>query len=382
MDNYRNDDDAVTNNADTPQPWETEPEITSEPPTATPVSEPVVAVAPVTTPNTPPQQLSASATTDLPATAAPSPGIIVLQWLTYAFWGWTLLALSTLIFVVIFHLMSKVDTGSTSLYAIAAIVVLLPISLICDYIYQKHEQQKKHGISMAVMVVHAVIFALFTIGTLIASLFAIVQFMVNTGSSDTANSYIALFVSLLIVAVLYSMTFLRTLNPFKSTIKIARIFDITMLVIVATFTVLAFIGPFAQTFQTKNDHLIESNLTYVQNDINAYVTKNNKLPQSLSDVSFESDTAKQLIDKKLVTYEQAAPNTATGDFRYQLCVTYTHKDTAMDYGYGSGNSYQSDGYSSYISTSGHKAGYVCYRLETMSYTGIGTGDYPQTSILN
>ena len=232
------------------------------------------------------------------------------------------------------------------------------------------------------MVVHAVIFALFTIGTLIASLFSIVQFMVNTGSTDTANSYIALFISLLIAAVLYSMTFLRTLNPFKSTIKIARIFDITMLIIIVVFTVLAFTGPFAQTFRTKNDHLIESNLSFVQHDIDAYVTKNNKLPQSLSDVTFESDTAKQLIDKNLVTYTQESPNTSMDTLRYQLCVTYALKDTAIDYSYNNGNGYNNDGYSSYISTSGHKAGNVCYKLESsMNYnSGFGT-TYPQKSTL-
>lgn len=357
MDTYRNDDDTAPNTVDTTE--DTPVEAVSEEPTM-PIDKPLA--TPLAIPSSPPP-LSAAPQ----AAPAPSPGIIVLQWLTYAFWGWTLLALSVLIFIVIFNLMNQTDSGNTSLYTLAAIVVLLPISLICDFIYQKHELKKKQGVSMAVMVIHAVIFALFAIGTLIGSLFSIVQLMVNSGTTDSTNSNVALFLSLLIISLLYSVTFFRTLNPLKSELKVARIFDIAMLVIIGVFTILAFVGPFAQTFQTKNDRFIEANISSVESGIDAYAKNNHKLPASLKDVTFQDEGAQQLIDKKLVTYKQDAPDSITGDFRYQLCVNYALKDHSRSYGY---TNYQTDEYSSYITTSGHKAGDVCYKLQTANYTQL------------
>ena len=72
-------------------------------------------------------------TTPLPSQPSEnSAGVIVLQWLTYAFWGWTLLAVNTLIFMVIFSLLKHVDLSTIIPYAIASVLVLLPISLVCD----------------------------------------------------------------------------------------------------------------------------------------------------------------------------------------------------------------------------------------------------------
>ncbi|MET0980416.1 MAG: hypothetical protein ABWX90_04115 [Candidatus Saccharimonadales bacterium] len=337
----------------------TEPAYTPENPPAIQSPSPIVTPTPVVpaAPTIPPPQPAIAPTEDKPV----SPGIIVLQWLTYAFWGWTLLALSVLIFIVIFNLINHTDSGDTSLYALAAIVVLLPISLVCDFLYQKHELKKKQGVSMAVMVVHAVIFALFAIGTLIGSLFSVVQLIVSGGGSYSTDSNVALFLSLMIVSVLYSITFFRTLNPLKSDLKVARIYDITMLVIIGVFTVMAFTGPFARTLQTKNDRLIESSLSDIQTGIDSYTSANNKLPATLSDVNFTNDDAKQLITKNLVTYKQDTPDIETGDFHYQLCVTYTAKDGSPSYDY---NDYQQEEYSSYVTTTGHEAGNVCYKLKS------------------
>lgn len=357
-------------------PDEEQPDVSTEPsytPEDQPVITPMVAsestaplVAPV--PVTPTAPAAPAFVPPQPA-AAPSeekhvsPGIIVLQWLTYAFWGWTLLALSVLIFIVIFNLINHTDSGNSSLYALAAIVVLLPISLVCDFMYQKHELKKKQGVSMAVMVVHAVIFALFAIGTLIGSLFSVVQLIVTSGGAYSTNSNVALFLSLIIVSVLYSMTFFRTLNPLKSDLKVARIFDITMLVIIGVFTVLAFIGPFAQTLQTKNDRLIEANLSDIQSGVSSYVSTNKKLPATLSDVTFTNEDTKQLLVKNLVTYKQDAPDIKTGDVHYQLCVSYTAKDSSNSAGYN----YQQEDYASYVTTTGHPAGTVCYKLKSYNY---------------
>lgn len=305
-----------------------------------------------------------------------APGILVLQWLSYAFWGWTLLALSALIFIVIFHFINQTDSGNGSLYALAAIVVLLPISLVCDFFYQKHEQKKKTGVSMAIMVIHAVIFALFAIGTLIASLFSLVQLIVNSGSTDATNGNVALCISLLIISALYGVTFFRTLNPLKRDLKVARIFSIVMLSVVGLFTILAFAGPFVQTLQTKQDRKIDANLTFVQSGVRNYVRVHNKLPATLADTTIEREEAKQLLSDNLVTYKQDSPSPKTGDFRYQLCVTYKHKDTARSYGYGDSTSEE---YSSYVNTTGHPAGDYCYKLSVSDTSGNATYKYQYDS---
>ncbi len=330
----------------TPQPMfqPDVPQQTAAQPAPQPVAQPIAPVAPVDN--------------------RPTPGIIVLQWLTYAFWGWTLLALSALTFMVIFNLLNKTDSGFSSLYALAAIVVLLPISLACDHFYQKHETKKKQGASMVVMVIHAVIFALFAIGALIASLFSAVQLLMTSAGTDTTSSFVAMIISLLIITVLYSLTFFRTLNPLKSDLNVARIFNITMLSIAGLFTILAFVGPFAQTLQTKQDRFINDNLTYVENGIDSYVAENNKLPESLRDITVKNNDAERLIEQNLVTYKQDSLELETGYLRYQLCVTYVNQDTQRSYSY---DRYKTEGYQTYLSTSGHAAGDVCYKLKVMNY---------------
>ena len=65
----------------------------------------------------------------------PMAGNIILQWLTYAFWGWALLGINWLIFIVVFSLLAHQDQTEVIPYAIAAVLVLLPISVVCDFFY-------------------------------------------------------------------------------------------------------------------------------------------------------------------------------------------------------------------------------------------------------
>ncbi|HET8884672.1 MAG TPA: hypothetical protein VFM68_04350 [Candidatus Saccharimonadales bacterium] len=320
----------------------------TEEPTAKQNTKPESAATPDTQP---------AATPSSAAKPGISPGMLVLQWLTYAFWGWALLALSVLTFVVIYNLINQTDTSETIPYVLAAILVLLPISLICDFFYRKHEVQKKQGAGMVVMVIHAVIFALFAIGALIASIFSLVQLMLNSG--DSMNSNIAAICSFLIVAILYGLTFLRTLNPFKPSLKVPFVYSIVMLVVTGVFIILSITGPFAQSLATKQDRLIESNLFYIESGVDEYIDSNKALPDKLSDISINSSDAAILISDNLVRYEPEQPAPTDGALRYQLCVTYTHTSTAPY------NSYRStNGYSEYLSSvSSHPAGDVCYKLQ-------------------
>lgn len=315
-----------------------------------------------------------------------SPGLIVLQWLTYAFWGWTLLGLSSLTFIVIYNVIDQADTSATLPYALAAVLVLLPISIVCDLFYTRRETQKKRGANMVVMVIHAVIFALFAIGSLIGAIFSLVQIVVATGESSSA---IAMLVSLLIITILYGLTFLRTLNPFKAELKTGKYYSIVMLVITGIFLALSITGPFAQSLLTKDDRRIEEHLGEVKGAIDNYAISNKSLPSSLSDVTIDNQDGQKLVDDNLVKYTAVSSTKPTisntnisdvtntidindvdnsGDsYRYTLCVVY--KKEKKDSSSLSRSLYdsQDSGYNSYVDTYRHPAGRVCYKLEYTTY---------------
>lgn len=175
---------------------------------------PSVAPLPPPMPIQPPVNIyappTAQAVTPISEPNTSSPGLIVLQWLTYAFWGWTVLAMSVLTVTVLANFISKSDTSGFMPYGIAAVLVLLPISIICDVIYSKHEPLKKLGAASLVMIIHAVLFALFGIGSLIGIVISLV--MLFTSSGDSSGTQTALYSSM-IITVLYTAVFLRTMNP-------------------------------------------------------------------------------------------------------------------------------------------------------------------------
>ena len=289
----------------------------------------------------------------------PTPGVLVLQWLTYAFWGWTLIALAILTFMVIYYLLDQREFGDGLLYAVTASVILLPMSLICDFFYRKHETIKKQGASVILMIIHAVIFALLGIGSLIFSLFSLVTISIR---AEVDSSSLATSISLLIIAALYGLTFLRTLSPFPRSNIFNRIYSIILLVIAGTFITVALAGPFAQTFRSKTDRLIDNNLRYIESAISTYAYANSELPKSLSDIDVDgNDGAEQLIQSELVTLKLHTPDEKTGDLRYQLCTTYVYPSTKHKPG---ARSTARDEYTSFLRTSDHPAGDVCYKLST------------------
>ena len=62
--------------------------------------------------------------------------------------------------VSISELLKDADVGSFDPYAVAAVLVLLPVSFITDFFYSKREPGKKTGAATIVMVIHAVLYAL------------------------------------------------------------------------------------------------------------------------------------------------------------------------------------------------------------------------------
>lgn len=302
------------------------------------------------------------------------PGIIVLQWLTYAFWGWAILALAVLISATFTTFIIGYDTSTLTSYALAAILVLLPIALVCDFFYTKNEPDKKTGASMVVMVIHAVLFALLAIAALIAAVFSIVNLIIT--SNDTRPYQVALY-SAGLVTIVYIATFVRTINPpafFNITSKYYKIF---MLVFATLVIIASIIGPIGYAQQTKNDKLIEENLYTIQSEISGYTRKNKALPENLNQLSLQKD-AKVLIEKNLVAYKSKGVRNRTGTrttskiYSYELCVTY--KKASPDYQQGddkkpaSSSTLDSDINEDYRSGSDslydpHPAGEKCYSQE-------------------
>jgi hypothetical protein len=148
---------------------------------------------------------------------------------------------------------------------------------------------------------------------------------------------------------------------------------VLMVVIVGVICCFGIFGPIAEARLTRNDKLIDNNLYSVSTGVNSYVTDNNHLPADLNSLKLTGD-AKKLVTDKLVTYKQdTEPVGVSNDYPtyyYQLCVNYAKADTNQS-SYSSPSYYaKDDGYSSYLSTYGHGAGNVCYKLKTEAYDSV------------
>jgi hypothetical protein len=310
-----------------------------------------------------------------PAKPGADAPLLILQWLTYAFWGWTVLALSVLVGTVMASIVANADTGSFTPYGIAAVLVLLPISFICDNIYSKKEDHKKVGVEIITMVIHSVLFALFTIGSLIYTAFAVVRLL--TDGSGTGNTQASLYTAL-VIAIFYAITFLRTLNP-AFTPWVTKYYRYVMLVLILIIAFVAILGPVAKERSLKDDKLLDSGMSGLSTSITSYTGKNNRLPSDLKSLTLTGDS-KAIVDKGMVTYkpEGATVNAASisanktsysynpAVFKYQLCATFKKASKANSNNY---NSYDyvvddTDGYTTYLSTAGHTVGQNCYKVKT------------------
>jgi len=297
-----------------------------------------------------------------------SAGLLILQWLTYAFWGWFVFALSILLTTVISHMVTKSDTTSFTPYGISAVLVLLPIAAVCDFFYSKHEPVKKTGGALVVMMIHGVLFALITVGSLIGFVFSVVQLFVS--QSDSADISKVAIISSALVTIIYALTFVRTLSP-APLASVKKLFIPIMSVVALVVIALSITGPISYERATKNDRLISNNISTLSYAIENYASDNDSLPSTLGDVTVDGE-AKKLVSEGLVEYK---PNTRNDDsastsrtrtsktYYYQLCVTYKQSSgTSRSRSYA-----DSSGYATSISAYSHPAGDVCYKLKTTSY---------------
>jgi type II secretory pathway pseudopilin PulG len=298
-----------------------------------------------------------------------SAGVVVLQWLTYAFWGWLILGLIWLMSVILITAIVGSSVNEVVPYAIAASVVLLPLAFVCDFFYRKYEPIKKTGAAMVIMVIHAVLFALLGIGTLIVAVFTTLNMAINIEGNVNAQIVTALTVGF--ATLLYAGAFVRTLHPFKNK-KLASVYSFSMLALTIVLLILAIVGPVIRSIATRDDRSIESNLPSLQRSIDEYITENKALPTSLSSVTIDDEGAQMLVDQNKVKYVPDGKTTITtgaypqDSFKYQLCVDYkapAYSRYGGHAGYGSSYTDTGGGYKTYLSTYAHEAGNVCYKLE-------------------
>lgn len=280
------------------------------------------------------------------------------------------------------HYILGTDTSDVIPYSIASVLVLFPISVICDFMYRKKEPAKKTGAYSVVMVIHAVIFALSFVGALVTLVLSLINSLIETRNSSQVQIWIY---SAIIMVVVYAVLFFRTIIPEKL-FKFRFYTVIFMSLISIALVTIGFAGPVVDTMRTKNDRLIVENMSDVVDGISEYVNRNDNLPNSLENITLGED-AKVLVSNNLVKYIKEGKSTdydndygyekdeysyygTKTSYKYQLCVNYVKKSTDNEYGrYNYMSDYneilKSDGdddYSIYANTYSHPEGEVCYKL--------------------
>jgi hypothetical protein len=306
---------------------------------------------------------------------------LVLQWLTYAFWGWFALAMLWLSAVVYGFVVvgseSSSDWASIVSYPIASVLVLLIVAAVVDFFYRRREPAKKEGFATAVMVIHTVIFALFGIGALVGAVFTLISLVLNDAPSADKGIRVALYTALTLVPIYAILTARTTLVA-----KWRKIPMLTTIVLGAgalVFIAIGVFGPVMQSVATRQDRQVTSALSTIVYAVNSYDQDHDKLPESLDGLSYntygstDAETVKSLLAKGVITYK---PNTDPGtelkpqdtySFRtvryYQLCGTFTNEQKSS---YGSLPSEKSS-YSESINAQYHAKGEQCYNVKTNTY---------------
>ncbi len=292
----------------------------------------------------------------------------IFQWLSYAFWGWLTIAVLWLVGITLSYLLTGASTGSVVPYSIAAIVVLLPFAFVVDLFYRRREELRKKGAASVLMVVHAVVFAITAIGTLIGAVFLGLGMLLGDIDSSGSGQIVALCV-LITAALLFGVLFVRVTNPFK-TLGYAKFYALGMLAITIVLIIAAIAGPAVRSFQLRGDKRIETTLYSVQDAVNNYIEENKALPDTLDSLRYSSERAEELVKDDLVEYKKDTPETTetAQEYRYQLCVTYTDEARGEYTPYSAYNEYYDDlepssGYRENLNVSTHPAGDVCYKLK-------------------
>lgn len=310
---------------------------------------------------------------------------IVWQWLCYGLWVWTICVLSILLSSVLtYYFVHQSNDYEFTVYVLAALLCLLPLAVVADRLYSKREPDQKHGFAAVVMVLHAVGTFVVALGSLITLVVTVLTFVISSGNTTTKH---VVLISSSVVCGLAFLLFIRILRPAKL-VRFLGYFAYIIVGITAVTLVATALGPFKSAIANKDDRLIESNLSTVNQAVQDYARSNNKLPAKLEDIklnnAYKAD-AKLLVSRNLVRYrvisDLSTANTSVLDLSktktstlnntyrsvskgsYELCVTYKSAKGDEESEYPSRYSSELEGATntSYLSTYTHKAGEQCYK---------------------
>ncbi len=339
-----------------------------------------------------------------------SGGVLVLQWLTYAFWFWFSVSTVWLAGVVINFFVAGttgyLGWGDLLAYPLASVVITLMIALVADFFYAKHEPAKKIGGANVIMLLHVVPFVLLAIGGLVTIVFALINMLLNSDPIASTDGPLQVMLVSIVAVILLGLAAVRAFFGSKSRIRL--IAKLAFVIVAAGFIIAGIAGPAVEAVRTKDDRLIEQALPSLSSDIRDYVSEHDKLPATLSDVtydesSYSADAVQKLIDSKLVTYkantlptnntsydpsdirtqvcvdsptagvcspDSGSDSSSTQRFYYQLCTTYK-TDKKDRYNYTERNTFTKGDsvgttanyrYDSVTDISSHPSGNVCYNL--------------------
>lgn len=336
---------------------------------------------------------------------ANSPGALVLQWLSYAFWGWFGTALAVLASITFGYFIAGSDAtfwGDNLAYPLAAVIVMLVIALATDFFYARHEPVHKRGAASVIMLIHVVLYMLTVVGALIGIVFGVIRMLITADPVNSMDGTKVFMLTALVAAVVFGAISFRSLFAGKKR-GVRKAFWLLMSILALGFVVVSIAGPAMKANSTKNDRLIETALPSLASDIREYTRENDKLPASLSQVksSFSdvpNEQVQMMVDRNLVTYKPnskpaktdplysaqssktqptksqsgvqiTTPEKGLKTFYYQLCVTYKEAKNSKYY---RSSDRENDYTSSYVSTYTHPKGEVCYSISAQ-------GKYPQAS---
>ncbi len=310
---------------------------------------------------------------------------VVWQWLTYVAWLLTLGAFTVVLMPTLMYFVNKnanASDYSDIAYAMTALVCLAGTTFFVDRQYRKVEPKHKTGFAAVVMSIHAVIAFVVSLGTAVGAITTLVRVLTDI-NTDTKELW-AVIIGLVIVSKLAALMFLR-ITGLDAPWKVMRFFRPIVAAVLLVALLAAGFGPLKASIANRQDRFIESQLPSLSNTISAYISTNKDFPKKLQDLKFDDyqKNSKALIDKGMVEFSQKgvsdqntitasaqateklaiypAPEQSSKVYKYELCVNYKKSKGT---GQKPNNAYDMG---SYIDTSSHPSGKVCYDQSVYVY---------------
>lgn len=301
-----------------------------------------------------------------------SPAVAIFQWLTYVFWGLTALLVTVLVGASA-ELVANGYAGSMQLgwviFVIAAVFVLLPLSLTFDYFFSRHERDHKIGIGMVLMVIHAVLAALFAVTGLALAVYSAASMVVF---ADEASDMVTLLASAVAAMVIFGLIFIRIMRPATRS-RLRLIVRTALFLLISGALVWAIVGPATQVVTRQQDDRMVLALQSTSTIISGYAYAESELPNKLEDAlqySYFGDTGLDSLEKNLasgrITYTPnilpASSEDGLTTLYYEVCATFDYADeTRGQYSYGV--SADERGFSESFIDISTEAGTTCYKLK-------------------